>query len=251
MAAVLTLRNDERIGLGVAVAAHIALLVALSVQVSRSPAIIAPPERMVVSLAEEVAMTASAPEISEETQAALAPEISDRPNPRPPSEAEAVPENRPTPRVNPRTRAEQPQAQPRNQERASGAEFGSAFREGQSSGERNQGGAPADAITPQVRASLGMSITRQLRPNWNAPDGLEAELLRTTVTWNLNPDGSLSGTPDCQPTRGITDSNRPQAGRHCELAIRAIRKTAPFNLPDRYYAFWKRLTWEFNKDLSR
>lgn len=248
------LRPDEQIGLGIAVAAHLVLAVALTVNVLRTPHAVPPPERIVVSFADEVALTAAAPVIAQDAQAALAPEISDRPEPKPPSEtAQEVAPPRPqppTPRVNPRTQAEQPRPQPRQTERATGAEFGNAFREGQSSGERNNGGAPAEAISPRVASSIQMAITRQLRPNWTAPDGLDAELLRTEVTWDLASDGSLSGTPRCKPTQGITASNRPQANRHCEMAIRAIRKSAPFRLPEEYYSFWKKLTWEFNKDLT-
>lgn len=251
MQAILRLRSDEQIGLAVAIAAHAALVAALTVNVLRAPAFVPPPERIVVSFAEDVAPTAAAPEIAEETQAAIAPEISDRPDPKPPSETQQPEDVRrpPPPRVNPRTQAEQ-RRPPSRTERASGAEFGEAFREGQSSGERNNGGAPAEAISPRVAASIQMAITRQLRPNWDAPDGLDAELLRTEVTWELAPDGSLVGTPRCKPTQGITASNRPQASRHCEMAIRAIRKTAPFRLPEEYYSVWKKVTWEFNKDLS-
>lgn len=253
MAELLRLRSDEQIGLGIAVVAHAVLVVALTVNVLRSPHTVSPPERIVVSFAEEVVLTAAAPEIAEEAQASVAPEISDRPDPKPPAETvreQARQPTQPTPRVNPRTQTEQRQPTPQRTERATGAEFGSAFREGQSSGERNRGGAPAEAISPRVTASIQMAITRQLRPNWTAPDGLDAELLRTEVTWELAQDGSLVGTPRCKPTRGITASNSPQAGRHCELAIRAIRKTAPFRLPEEYYSAWKKLTWEFNKDLS-
>ena len=248
MQAVLSLRSDEQIGLGIAVLAHAGLVAVLTINVLRDPPFVPPPERIVVSFVEDVGPVASAPEIAEDTQAALAPEISDRPDPKPRSEAQQ-PETRSTPRVDPRT--QQSRTPPSQTPRSSGAEFGSAFREGQSSGERNNGGAPAVEISPRVMASIQMSIIRQLRPNWNAPDGLDAELLSTDVTWRMNSDGSLRGQPRCDDTRGITASNRPQASRHCELAIRAIRKTAPFRLPEEYYTAWQEVTSTFNKELSQ
>jgi len=249
MQAAIRLRSDEQIGLGIAVLAHAALVAALTINVLRAPAIVPPPERIVVSFAEEVALEAAAPEIAQETQASLAPEISARPDPKPRSQTQR-PETRATPRVNPRTQADQRPA-PQRSERPTGAEFGSAFREGQSTGERNSGGAPAEAISPRVVSSIQMSIIRQLRPNWSAPDGLDAELLSTEVTWRMNPDGTLSGQPRCDTTKGVRASNRPQASRHCELAIRAIRKTAPFRLPEEYYAAWQEVSSTFNKELAQ
>ena len=50
---------------------------------------------------------------------------------------------------------------------------------------------------------------------------------------------SLRGAPSCKPTQGVTDSNRPQAERHCDYAIRAVRRAAPFKLPDESYNAWK------------
>jgi protein TonB len=253
MAEVIRLRPDEQIGLGVAIVAHVGLVALLTINVLRAPPFVPPPERIVVSFAEDVAPSASAPEISEETQAAIAPEISDKPDPKPPAEATKQEVRRPPPpRVNPRTTTQQRTPPPQQRtERPTGAEFGAAFREGQSSGERNNGGAPAEAISPRVTASIQMSIVRQLKPNWDAPDGLDAELLSTDVTWRMNPDGSLRGQPHCDPTTGVTASNRPQATRHCELAIRAIRKTAPFRLPDQYYTAWQEVTSTFNKELTQ
>jgi hypothetical protein len=51
---------------------------------------------------------------------------------------------------------------------------------------------------------------------------------------------------------GITDSNRPQAGRHAEQAIRAVQLAAPFDLPDEFYDAWKRVaSFRFDRKLSQ
>ena len=83
-----------------------------------------------------------------------------------------------------------------------------------------------------------------------APSGLEAELLVSTVSWDLNPDGTLRGTPRCRTDpASITASNRPQAGLHCERAIRAVQRAAPFKLPEQFYDRWKALEWQFDRKL--
>ena len=73
----------------------------------------------------------------------------------------------------------------------------------------------------------------------------------TVVTWDLNPDGSLKGRPRVVRTTGVTDSNRPQVDLYGERAVRAVQLAAPFDLPEEYYEHWDRLTWEFDRNLSR
>jgi hypothetical protein len=85
-----------------------------------------------------------------------------------------------------------------------------------------------------------------------APQGAEAELLVTILSWDLNPDGSLAGNPRLVRQEGITDANRAQAARHVEQAIRAVRLAAPFNLPDELYPAWKRvIAFRFDRKLSQ
>ena len=68
----------------------------------------------------------------------------------------------------------------------------------------------------------------------------------------LNPDGTLAGKPQVVSQSGITDGNRPQAGRHAELAVRAVELAAPFDLPAKYYNAWKRVSaFRFDRKLSQ
>lgn len=111
---------------------------------------------------------------------------------------------------------------------------------------------PADAIGPAVAASLSSAIARQLKPNWTAPQGADADKLVTVLAWDMNPDGSLAGRPRMVQQLGITPSNRAQAPRHAELAIRAVELAAPFHLPPQYYNAWKRVTaFRFDRKLSQ
>src|SRR5690606_39610775 len=75
------LSREERIGLGIAAAAHVALVAALVFQVRDDPTGLPIPERMTVSLADEVSLTSTAPDPSAEPQASIAPILSPEPEP--------------------------------------------------------------------------------------------------------------------------------------------------------------------------
>ena len=87
-----SLRTDERLGLGIAVVLHVALVAALVLQPENDTA--APlPERMTVTLSTEVSLADTAPDPVPVSRAAVAPVISDAPQPAPPVEkpAELIP----------------------------------------------------------------------------------------------------------------------------------------------------------------
>jgi hypothetical protein len=103
-------------------------------------------------------------------------------------------------------------------------------------------GQPAAAIGPAVRSALASAILRQIKPKWQGrvPQGVDTEKLVTIVSIELNPDGSLAGAPKVLNQEGITDSNRSQARRHAEEAVRALQLAAPFQLPNELYEAWKK-----------
>ena len=272
MASFATLTGEEKIGLGAAVVAHGLLAVALMTQVDRTPQL-APTERMVVSLADEISLEDTAPDPSAQPAAAMAPVLADTPAPVPLPEPEPIvrPETprevaqpRPQPRPNPvATRAPRPTPTPTarpTQARATPApapsptrtagasRIGADFLEGSSNADGNTG-SPATAFGPREAASLSSAIQRQLRPHWTAPNGVDAEQLVTQVRFRLNRDGSLAGNPTCVSTTGVTASNAPQKDLHCERAQRAVRLAAPFNLPEQFYDQWKLVTSQFDRRL--
>jgi hypothetical protein len=71
------------------------------------------------------------------------------------------------------------------------------------------------------------------------------------VRFRLDQDGNLVGNPTVVSQSGVTPSNAAQKGRHAEQAIRAVQLAAPFELPKEFYNHWKRLTWHFDRNLSR
>jgi periplasmic protein TonB len=251
MASLAHLNREERIGLGVAAVAHVALVAALVWQVRDDPTALPIPERMTVSLADEVSLESTAPNPSDESQAAVAPVLSPEPAPvaeprevarqqvRPTPRQTAIP--RPTPRQTPR---------PAQTQRAGGSRIGDDFLEGAGNSERsNNRGAPAVTFGAAEAASLNQAIARELRPHWSAPQGVDAEKLITIVRFRLNADGSLAGSPSCIRQSGETPSNAAQKGLHCERAIRAVRLAAPFDLPDQFYDKWKLVDSTFDRRL--
>lgn len=271
MAAYAHLSREERIGLGIAAAAHVAL-VAVLVFYDKSPANIPPPERMEVSLADEISLKSTAPDPAAQPQAAVAPELSPEPAPVPepePSPVERVEPERvtqppqprvvatptPAPRPTASTRPKPaptptPKPSPTKPARSGGSRIGSDFLEGTGASEGADTGTQAAEFGATEQAALSSAINRQLKPHWSAPQGVDAEKLVTVLSWELNPDGSLKGPPKIVSQSGITDSNRPQAKLHAERAMRAVQLAAPFDLPPEFYDKWKRIReWRFDRKL--
>ncbi|MDE2405477.1 MAG: hypothetical protein KGM17_12490 [Sphingomonadales bacterium] len=312
------IRREEGVGLVLAVVLHAAVLALLMLR----PAAPVPPvpQRMTVTIADEVGLKDTAPQPQARAAADAAPTLGEpapepsaappappvtpvtkvppRPEPRRPQPArpepvklEPKPQPKPRPAPSPQVAAKtapkpplkttpaparaRPDpiadavatargkgkaatpgtAKPEKPARTPGASrIGNDFLKGlagsQSSGKATT---PAAAtIGPEVKAGLASAIARQLKPHWTAPQGADAEQLVTVLAFDLNEDGSLDGVPRVVRQEGITDSNRAQAPRHAEQAIRAVRLSAPFDLPSQYYPAWKRVTaFRFDRKLSQ
>lgn len=263
-----TFRREERTGLFVAVAFHMGLVLVLLVQPAERGKII-PTERMTVNLAEDVGMVATAPEPVPESRAATAPEISETPapalepvvQPQPAPLPVQPPVRRPVERVQspipaptraadtrPRRRPEpsRAQEQPRPQQpaqRGGGSRVGDNFLAGAGDSARTEETrTPASQIGASAKASIVQAVARQIKPHWAPPNGPEVDKIVTFVRFRLNENGSLSGRPEVVRQTGINETNRAQAERHAEQAIRAVQLAAPFDLPDEYYEAWKVIT---------
>ncbi|MFL0355769.1 energy transducer TonB [Erythrobacter sp. GH1-10] len=259
-------RSEDRVAIPVAIVLHLAVMALLLFQPSRGD-VLDIPERMTVSLASEVSLEATAPNPAEDSRAAMAPELSDEPAPV--SEAdvtESIPEATTPPtqrrtttsptspeRNSPTTPTRQPDPPARNAERGGGSRIGEDFLPGSgSSTTTDDTRIPASQIGASAKASIIQAIVRQIRPHWNAPSGVDAELLVTELAFDLNEDGSLKGRPRVLRQSGETDANRPQKALHAERAIRAVQLAAPFDLPDEYYNAWKSIRGaRFDRNLSR
>ena len=274
---------EERTGLAVAVVLHLALFAMLMVQGLFPAPVIDPPQRMTVSLAEDVGMEATAPDPVTESRASTAPTLDINPAPAPAQDQPAPPQiTRPTPPqvqspvpspnaradTSPRRRPDPPrtqspaqrseaqpqrsQSQPQSSQRSGGSRLSDNFLEGAGDSTRtDETRVPASQIGASAKASLFQAVARQLRPHWHPVDGADREKLVSRIRFRLNPDGALAGAPSLLGQRGETEANRAQALRHAENAIRAVQLAAPFDLPPEYYEAWKTVTVDFDWNLSR
>ena len=265
----------DAIALIVAAALHAALVAVLLLQgATREPMPV--PERITVNFAEEVGMTSTAPDPVRESRASVAPELGEsapppieyapppplpapqptsapapeprpapratsRPQPRPTSRATSRPEPRPTSRATTSARAPAPSPRSTRNPGAS-REFAQAFDGAGDSTTTSETRLPASQVGASARASIAAAISRQLKPHWSPPSGPDAEKIVSVIAWQLNEDGSLAGRPRLVRQTGINDTNRAQAERHAEQAIRAVQLAAPFDLPPEYYNAWKNVS---------
>ena len=267
------LTKEEGWGLAISIAGHATLLAVLLLRPA-SDNVVIPPERVEVTISEEVGLKSVSPEPSAKAAPDEAPDIGEAaPAPEPaPVPAPALLPPQPAARViePPRPRqiakpvpaaskpaSKAPSAAAPNKsaslsKKPGGTRFAEAFRQGTPGATNASGsGAPAATIGPQIKASLGQAIRRQLKPRWSAPQGAEAELLVTKVRFRLNRDGSLAGEPQVVNTLGQTEANRAQVARHQEQAVRAVKLAEPFILPVEFYSGWQTVITNFDKGLSQ
>lgn len=182
-----------------------------------------------------------------------------KPTPRPspsPTKAPPLPKPvvKPVPKPTPPPKAFAPaKAHPAPAKTTGGSRIGADFLKGiTSANTTGKAKTPPSQVAGQaVQTAISGVIARQLRPQWHAPQGIDSDQLVTLVDVRLKPDGSLDGPPRVLAQSGITDSNRPQAARHAEQAIRAVELAEPFPLPSEYYDSWKHLKLTFDRNLSR
>ncbi len=275
-------RTEEQVGLLIAIVLHGLLALVFLLQPVREE-VFTMPERMTVSLATEVGLESTAPQPVAESQAAVAPVLSDTPAPvSEPVEAPLATPVEPQPQATASTQPRQvtpprPRAtrQPTNNasrrrpeqtrstpaptpratptQRSGGSRIGNDFLPGAgSSTTSNETRIPASQIGASAKASIVQAISRQLKPHWDAPSGVDADRLVTILAFRLNEDGSLNGRPRIVRQTGVNASNSPQKDIHAERAIAAVRRAAPFDLPPEYYNAWKSISGaRFDRNLSR
>jgi outer membrane biosynthesis protein TonB len=248
----------ETTGLGLAVAAHGALLFALSMATPRLPPIGNQP--IEVAFVEDAGPVSAAPEPSSATPApSVAPELGTPRDaaplpaePVPAPRADILPKAKPDP-VPAKAWPDRTVARPTPQPAPRGSRLGADILKGLGADPTpsQSQDVPAATMSAAAVASLSSMVRRQLKPHWKAPTGADSELLRTELSIWLDRDGSVSRVEVIRTT-GQTASNRPQVRLHQEQAVRAVRLAAPFRLPPEYYDAWKQLSpIGFDKRLSQ
>ena len=280
------LSQDEAAALGLAVLAHVGLVAAL---VYLKPADVPPPppERMEVTISDETGLVSTSPDPQADPAADSGPIVGDMvppPVPEPVEVAKAEVQPRPAivpprpapapaprqlvqPKPQPQVKPAQPQAKsaqpqvkqvvrnpapPRPGTRPGNSRFDNAFGDGVPLGNPGANNQITSAATfgPSELADLQAAIRRQIKPHWVAPQGLDAEKLVTKVRFNLDRNGRLVGEP-VMVSQETRPSNLPQAKRHFEQAVRAIKLVRQFQLPVEFYSKWQTLTVVFDRRLSQ
>jgi outer membrane biosynthesis protein TonB len=243
-------------GLGVALAAHGALLAALAIGLAGAQL---PPIRhqpIEVSFVDEVGLVSQAPVPAAEGPAPRLAQVEAPVEPAPPlPSAEPVPQPRIEPRlqpkaaVTPRPRRDEPAP---TRTKAGGRLNGLLTGLGETDSASRSNDPPAQKAGPAVEASLASAVRRQVKPQWQraVPTGADAESLRTKVKLSLSRDGRLVRV-DVLGTEGITASNRPQVALHQERARRAVTLAAPYELPPQFYDAWKEIEVTLDLRLSQ
>lgn len=252
-------RREDGLGIAIALGLHAALLVGLIAWDRAAPSS-AIPDRITVTVSDEIALESVSPNPMADPAPSVAEELGpveqvSEPTPPQPTTVTEPPQPRPVMAPAPAKSAPTPpkaatkppakpaaKAQPtKPATRATGSRLGNDFLSG-TGGKGADADQPAAKAGPLTAASLSSAISRQLRPHWTAPQGVDAEKLITVLSWRMDRNGSLIGRPEVVSQSGVTPANEAQKQRHAELAIRAVQLAAPFDLPDDYYDTWKNVS---------
>ena len=253
------LRREESLGLALALVGHAAVIAWLIWP--RAPAPIVRPERMTVTISEDVGPVSTAPQPQPEEAAAdkgpvlgeapppPAPLAKPEPAPPQPLTRNAVPQlAKPAAKAPPVQAARQP-TKPAIKGGASS--FDNAFANGVTNAPANgKAKTPpaAQASAQQVSAWTSL-IGSRVRGPWNScpVSGLDVQSLRAVVRFTLNRDGTILSIGDPEIS-GVTASNQPQVRPFRDCAVRAIKLAAPFpGLPAEFYDSWKLRRLTFSK----
>lgn len=267
----MALDRTDRISLTAAVAAHLALFVALSVNLFAKPPRSFDNPPMEVDLIAESAIVSAAPELSAAPPAPrVAPEegpVEDatitEPEPVPLARSEPIPAprlERPVPAPRPTPKAVSKPAPPARSKpaptpapsaakakRPTGNLKGLLDGIGKEENASKSKAAPAQSVG-EIRRAISVSINAEVRGPWNrcSVSGIDVDELKTTIIFRLGRSGGLAGF-DRVSTSGETPSNATQVDRFEECAKRAIQLAAPFDLPSENYDYWKTYTLDFEK----
>jgi periplasmic protein TonB len=263
--------QTDKLGLGVAVGGHVALLATMAFGLLMSTERLQQPEPISVSLVGEIAEVSTAPDAIQEEPAPPAPAEAEPAEPppapvmrieKPVEKPQLKPVEKPIKRDVPppaktaikKVPAKQPPAKvaaatPKSGKGTTPARPGGlskSFEEsinavGKAPGAGKAVGTPAAKSGAEVRRSVSTSLASQIRARVRAcaPSGIDIAKIETFVTLSLEPSGRLT---DVQFNKqvGVNDSNRPQAEPLKQCILQSVRAASPFTgLDPEYHDVWK------------
>lgn len=266
--------QTDKMGLGVAVGAHVALIAAMVFGLFMSTDPLKKPEAISVSLVGEIAEVSTAPDAIQEEPAPPAaaviepsPPAESPPTPivrmeRPVEKPQLVPVPKPVKRDVPspvKTAVKKlPVKQPPTRVAAAAPKSGkgttpmrpgglsksfedSISNVGKAPGAGKAIGTPAAKSGAEVKRSVSASLASQIRSRVRAcaPSGVEINQIETFVTLSLEPSGRLTNVQFNKQV-GVNDSNRPQADPLKQCILQSVRAASPFSgLDPEYHSIWK------------
>jgi hypothetical protein len=237
----MTADRAELAGTGAAIAFHVALIAALSLNLARVDEVSEPPS-MEVELVDEVGLTAAAPtSIAVPPPASQAPEIGEaepnEPAPAPiltpapvPPRIVAAPSPRPTLRAIARPAPPKPAPHV--------SRIGDDFLKGIDEAPGKAPAKPAAAtFSAAAKADIASAIARQIEPCAQRQRALGpgANRIRVVLNLRLFLNGRLKGTPTVVRTSGVDDDNAQYEELVVDQAIASYRQCAPLRLPAELY----------------
>lgn len=96
-------------------------------------------------------------------------------------------------------------------------------------------------------ASLEAAIRAQIAPCWNPPaGGADVREMTVVLRIRLNRDGSIAAPPELVSQTGATEANAAYARAFAETARRAVLRCTPLELPADLYADWREFELNFD-----
>ena len=222
----------EIVGTGAALAFHIALIAAMSINLARVANAPEPPA-MEVELVDDVGLQSAAPAAA--PPPSQAPEIGQAPAIEP-VPAPAMEPVTPSPRVVPTPARPQKPAPAAKAPRVS--RIGDDFLKGIADAPATAKAAPSAAkFDAQAKASVAQLIADQIRPCAlrQRELGAGANRLQVTLNLQLHPSGRLKRSPTVVGVTGDDDENAQFVDLVVNQAIASYRQCSPLRLPAELY----------------
>lgn len=262
--------QTDKMGLGVAVGGHVALLVAMALGLFLSTDRLKKTEPIAVSLVGEIAEVSTAPDAIQEESAPPAPAEAEPSEPppapvmrieRPVEKSQIKPVDKPVKRDVPppakiavkkvpvKQAPAKVAAAPKSGTGTKPARPGGLSKSfedsinavGKAPGAGKAVGTPAAKTGAEIRRSVSTSLASQIRNRVRAcaPSGVEINQIETFVTLSLEPSGRLTSVQFNKQV-GVNDSNRPQADPLKQCILQSVRAASPFSgLDPEYHDIWK------------
>lgn len=254
----MTLDRSEAQGIALALALHVALVIALTMNIAKPPLQEEPPPVEVELVdSDEVALTAAAPTEAVPPPPSQAPAPSE-PTPAPPEPQPAPTPPPPQPVVRPApapiarpapARPAPPQARPAPARPAPArptpprqSRLGDDFLQGIPDAPARTVNRPpqqgAATFSAAAKASVDSAIKRQIQPCADRQPALGpgADRLRVVLNLRLDRSGRLSRPPVLIDVRGVDDENRAFEDLAYNQAVAVFRACSPLRLPPELYS---------------